>query len=158
MTSGDKSILQHQPHQIEPGFTFIGRFAGWSARHRWKVVIGTIALLVVAVLLSSSFGVDTSDVFGAGEAQKAEELWQDRFDIVEPADELILFYNPNMDVDRPDFHAVVDPLVSELRTYEGVNSVASYYDTGTSSMISTDRHVLMARLEFEPAEQADLEK
>jgi len=116
-----------------------------------------MTLLAVAVSLSSSFGVNTSDVFGAGEAQKAQELWEDRFDIVEPADELILFHNPNMNVDDPDFHAVVDPLVSELRTYEGVNSIVSYYDTGSLSMISSDRHVLMARLEFEPAEEADLE-
>ena len=130
---------------------FTGRVAGWSARHRWKVVAGTLILLVIAIGLSSSAGVHTSDVFGAGDAQKAQELWEDRFDIIEPADELILFNNPNMDVDDPAFRAVVFPLVNELRTYEGVNSVFSYYDTGLDSMISSDRHVLMARLEFDPA-------
>jgi len=151
-------MVKNESSSNQSGNMFTGRIAGWSARHRWKVVIATIVLLVVAVLLSSSFGVETSDVFGAGEAQKAEELLEDRFDIVDPVDELILFHNPNVDVDDPDFHAVVDSLVSELRTYHGVNSVYSYYDTGSIDMISADRHVLMARLEFEPAEEADLEK
>ena len=50
---------------------FTGRVAGWSARHRWIVVLGAIALLVLSVLLSGSTGVKTSDVFGTGESAKA---------------------------------------------------------------------------------------
>ncbi len=62
----------NRPSTNTSGITFTGRIAGWSARHHWKVVIATITLLAVAVSLTSSFGVNTSDVFGAGEAQKAQ--------------------------------------------------------------------------------------
>ena len=140
------------------GFSFTGRFAGWSAKHRWKILIGTVLLLVVAFGLNSAVGVETSEVMGAGEAQEAEQLFEDRFDIIEPANELILFYNPDLDVDDPDFQAVVEPVVADLRTYEGVASVESFYDTGADEMVSADRHVLVARLVFEPAEMEDLEK
>ena len=140
------------------GFSFTGRFAGWSAKHRWKIVIGTVLLLVVAFGLNSAVGVKTSEVMGAGEAQKARQLYEDRFDIVEPADELILFYNPDLDVDDPAFQAVVEPVVADLRTYEGVASVESFYETGAEGMVSADRHVLVARLVFEPAETEDLKE
>lgn len=95
---------------------------------------------------------------GTGDARKGEQLYEDRFDIVEPADELILFSNSVIDVDNPDFRTPVDELVAELRTHEGVDSVVSYYDTNDESMVSTDRHVLIARLVFEPAESKQLEK
>ena len=142
----------------KPGFSFTGRIAGWSARHRGKVLLGTLLLLVVAFGLSSTVGVETSEIFGAGEAQKGQELLEDRFDIEEPSDELILFHNSSVDADDPGFQDIVAPLVAELRTFEGVASVESYYDTGMDSMISADRHVVIARLAFEAAEEKDLEK
>jgi RND superfamily putative drug exporter len=103
-------------------------------------------------------GVETSDVSGTGDARDGWELYEDRFDIVEPADELILFSNPELDVDDPAFRPPVDTLVTELRDFEGVESVVSYYDTGMDSMVSDDRHVLMARLVFQPAETEELEE
>lgn len=143
----------------KPGFSFTGRIAGWSARHRGKVLLGTLLLLVVAFGLSSAVGVETSEIFGAGEAQRGQELLEDRFDIEEPSDELILFHNPSVDAaEGSGFQDIVAPLVAELRTFEGVASVESYYDTGMDSMISADRHVVIARLAFEAAEEKDLEK
>ncbi len=151
-------MTSNQSSHGDPGLSFTGRFAGWSGRHRWKILIGTIVLLIVAFGLNGAVGVETSEVMGAGEAQEAEQLFEDRFDIVEPADELILFYNPDLDVDDPAFRAVVEPVVADLRTYEGVASVESFYDTGADGMVSADRHVLVARLVFEPAETEDLEE
>ncbi|MFC2017677.1 MMPL family transporter [Chloroflexota bacterium] len=112
----------------------------------------------MAFLLSGSLGVETSEVMGTGDARKGNQLYEDRFDIIEPADELILFSNPAINVDDPDFRTPVDNLVAELRTYEGVDSVVSYYDTNDVSMVSADRHVLIARLAFKPAESEQIEK
>ncbi len=88
--------MSSQSGNGDPGSSFTGRFAGWSAKHRWKIVIATVLLLVVAFGLNSAVGVETSEVMGAGDAQKAHQLYEDRFDIVEPADELILFHNPGL--------------------------------------------------------------
>ena len=138
--------------------TFTGRIAGWSARHRWVVLGGTLVLLIMAFLLNGALGVETSEVMGTGDARKANQLYEERFDIVEPADELIMFNNPDLSTDSPEFRAPVDSLVAELRTYEGVNTVVSYYDTGDESMISADGHVLIARLVFNPAESEQVEE
>lgn len=135
---------------------FTGRIARWSAVHRWVILTGTVALLVGAFFLNSSIGVKISEVFGAGDARHGQELIVERFDIVEPSAELILFSNPTLDADDPAFRSTVEPLVAELRDLEGVASVVSYYDMGLTSMLSDDRHVLMARLEFKPAEQQEL--
>ena len=118
----------------------------------------SLAVLVAAFFLSSSLGVRTSDVTGSGDARTGWELFEDRFDMVEPAAELILFSNPALDVDTTDFRSIVDTLLGDLRALEGVASIISYYDTLEESMISENRHVLIARLTFEPAETEELEK
>jgi hypothetical protein len=88
-----------------------------------------------------------------GDAQEGQDLVEDRFDIGKPADELILFLNPSDDADYLDFQAIVDPVVVELRPFEGVASVESYYDTGVDSMMSADRHVVIACLAFKASQE-----
>ena len=106
----------------------------------------------MAFLLSSSLGIKTSEVFGAGDAQKGQNLIEDRFKEFQPTAEFILFSNPNLDVDDPAFPSTVEALVEELRGLEKVASVVSFYDAGLPFMVSEDRHVLMVRLVFGPEE------
>ncbi len=40
--------------------SFTGWVVGWSACHRWIVVLGAITLLVISFLLSSTIGLTTS--------------------------------------------------------------------------------------------------
>ena len=143
-------------NRLKPAFT--GRIAGWSARRRWTILGSTLVLLLVAFLLNGSLGVKTSEVMGTGDARKGQELFDERFDIVEPAAESIMFSNPDLDVDDPAFKSAVDDTLETLSVLEGVDSVVSYYDTNNTSMISADRHVLMARLSFEPAKTEKLEE
>jgi len=158
--------MNNQNESKRNGIAFTGRIAGWSARNRWLVLIGTIVILVAAFGLSGAFGVETSEVMGAGEAQKANELFEERFDIIEPAAELILFHNPDVDASNQEFEDTVESLVQKLKEgeHQGVVSVMSYYEVVSldeemaAGMISDDNHVIVARLEFEPAETADLEK
>ncbi|MCZ6891013.1 MAG: MMPL family transporter, partial [Chloroflexi bacterium] len=136
--------------------SFTGRIAGWSADHRWFVLAGVVALLAAALFLSSTPGVETTEVFGAGDSRHGQLLIEDRFEKTEPLAELILFSNPSLDVDDLAFRSVVDALVTELRDLEGVASVASFYDTGLAFMVSEDRRVLMVRLVFEPGDSDEL--
>ena len=136
--------------------SFTGRIAGWSAHHRWLVLAGVVALLVAALFLSSTPGVETTEVFGAGDSRHGQLLIENRFEKTEPLAELILFSNPSLDVDDPAFSSIVEPLVTELRGLEGVAYVASFYDTGLAFMVSEDRHVLMVRLVFEPGSSDEL--
>ena len=135
--------------------SFTGRVAGWSARHRWRVVIGAIALLVISFLLSSSIGVKTSDVFGTGESRKGHQLIEDRFEQL-PSFDSVIIKNPNLDVEDPAFRSTVDPLVEKLRGLDGVLDVESYYESGAPHLVSEDRRVVIARVELEKAEEEEL--
>ena len=135
--------------------SFTGRVAGWSARHRWIVVLGAIGLLVISFLLSGSIGVETSDVSGTGDSQKGAQLIEDRFE-QRPSFESVVIKNPNLDVDDPAFRSTVDPLVEELRGLDGVANVESYYDSGAPNLVSDDRNVVIARVELEKAEEDEL--
>jgi len=135
--------------------SFTGRVAGWSARHRWKVVLGAIGLLVISLLLASSIGVKTSDVFGTGESRKAFQLVEDRFEQL-PSFESVIIKNPNLDVDDPAFRSTVDPLVEEFRGLDGVEDVESFYESRAPHLVSEDRHVVIVRVELEKAEEDEL--
>lgn len=142
----------------ERKYLFTGRISGWSARHKWLVLAGTMLVLIGSFYLSSSFGVKTSEVMGAGDAQRANELIEDRFEEVNPPSESIIISNPNLDVADPRFRKAVEPVVAELKSFEGVDTVASYYDTGSDSMISRDRHVMVVRLALEKEETKVLQE
>ena len=135
--------------------SFTGRVAGWSARHRWPVVLGAIALLVVSFLLSSTIGVKTSDVFGTGESAKGHQLIEDRFEQL-PSFDSVIIKNPGLDVDDPAFRSTVDPLILVLKDLEGVENVESYYDSGAAHLVSDDRSVVIVRVELEKAKQDEL--
>ena len=93
--------------------SFTGRVAGWSARHRWIVVLGAVALVVISFLLSGSIGVKTSDVSGTGESAKGNRLIEDRFEQL-PSFESVVIKNPGLDVDDPAFRSTVEPLMEKL--------------------------------------------
>ena len=95
---------------------------------------------------------------GAGDAQRANDLVENRFKEADPPSEVILFSNPDLDVADAEFHKSVETVVSDLKGFEGVDAVASYYDTGDGSMISEDRHVLVARLVLDKAEPEVLQE
>lgn len=128
-TSGGVKAEGDQRARDASAVSFTGRVAGWSARHRWKVVLGAIALLVISFLLSSAIGVQTSDVFGTGESRKGHQLVEDRFEQL-PSFDSVIIKNPGLDIDDPAFRSTVDPLVEELRGLEGIEDVESYYDSG----------------------------
>ena len=135
--------------------SFTGRVAGRSARHRWKVVLGAVGLLVISFLLSSSIGVKTSDVFGTGESRKAFQLVEDRFEQL-PSFDSVIIKHPGLFVDDPAFRSTVDPLVEEFRGLDGVEDVESFYESGAPHLVSEDRHVAIVRVELEKAEVDEL--
>ena len=147
----------HQLANDSSGVSFTGRIAGWSARHRWIVVLGALALVVLSFLLSSAIGVETSDVFGTGESRKGHQLIEDRFEQL-PSFDSVIIKNPGLDVDDTAFRSTVDPLVEKFRGLEGVEDVESYYDSRAPHLVSDDRNVVIVRVELEKAKQDDLNK
>jgi uncharacterized membrane protein YdfJ with MMPL/SSD domain len=53
-----------------------------------------------------------------------------------------------LNANDPAYQATVQTLVDQLRALSEVASVDSYYDTGIAGMLSTDEHVVLARVEL----------
>ena len=128
-------------------FSFTGKVAGWSARRRWWVVAASVVVLVLAVMVSS--GLETElleDYSGEGEASIAMDLVIDRFDVVAPPTEQLVFNNPTLQADDPTYQTTVQSLANQLRALPEVASVVSYYDTQSPGMVSTDDSAVLAQV------------
>ena len=102
------------------GRSFTARIAMWSARHRWRVVIGWVVLVVLALFVSSVLGTDTraeSEIGAPGESGEAIDLLEDRFPEQERGGgvEIVVFEHPSLTVDNPQYQETVEALLADLR-------------------------------------------
>ena len=142
------------------GFSFTGRIASWSARHRWWVIAATVLVLVAAMFVSSAVETKLLDdnELGEGESGKAIRLLDERFDDGGAPTEQLVFSNPSLDVDDPAYQETVEDLVKELRALPEVSTVVSYYEVGDPRLVSADRSVLRARVEIADIAGSDNDK
>ena len=124
-----------------PALTFTGRIGAWSARHRWLVIAASVMMLVLAVLVSTTFKVQLLDAneIGEGESGEAIRLLDERFGEGGAPSEQLVFSHPSLDVSDPAYRSTVEELVQELRAMPEVSAVASYYELGDPRLVSADR-------------------
>ena len=128
------------------------RVAYWSARHRWIVVVLSVATFVLALFALVALGTEIRDGGGVGESGRASDLLDERFSVPATAEtvvvpartERIIFSNPSLDVDDPEFQATVDALTREIQALPLVTSAVSYYDTHDPNMLADDRQAVLA--------------
>ena len=97
------------------GLGFTGLIAAWSARHRWLVVAGSIAVLVLAFVAAGAVGMKELDYEGEGDSAIGADILDDRFGANSRPTEQLHFSNPTLDVDDPEYRPAVDTLVQRLR-------------------------------------------
>ena len=131
------------------GLAFTGRIASWSARHRWWVIAGSVLVIVLAMFVLNTVETKTLDYNGEGESAIGADLINDRFQFNSAPTEQLVFSNPSLDAQDPRFRSTVAGLVKQLRALPEVASVASYYDTGDSAMLSEDGHVVLSQVVIE---------
>ena len=127
------------------------RVAYWSARHRWIVVVLSVATFALALFAIVTLGTEIRDGGGVGDSGTGSELLNERFDVPPPEGtvdvpsrtERIIFSNPSLDVDDPEFQATVVALTGEIRGLPLVTSAVSYYDTGDPNMLADDRRAVL---------------
>ncbi len=140
------------------------RVADWSASHRWWVVLAAVMTLVLAGFASSTFETKElgSDGGGVGESQIAAELLEKRADKreesagVEDQTELLVISHTTLTADDPQFRARVEELTGELNGLAEVQSVFSFYNTGSPEMVSEDGHAVLAQVTFAGAEEREI--
>ena len=138
-----------QPATEGTGLVFTGRIASWSARHRWWVIAASVLVIVLAMFVLNTVETKTLDYNGEGESAAGADLINDRFEFNSAPTEQLVFSNPSRDAQDPGFRSTVAGLVQQLRALPEVASVASYYDTGDSAMLSEDGHVVLAQVVIE---------
>ena len=145
------------------GIAFTGRMATWSAHHRWWIVGASVALVAISMFIIIGVGTDTRDDDEApGEAGKAQDFIAERSSFAHgsvdqpsrgPTEQLV-FLNPSLDVDDPDYRSRVDIVVQQLEALPEVASVVTFYDSNDPTMVSEDRRALRGVLEIEPGNVA----
>ena len=160
------------PQSYTAGLSFTGRIAGWSARHRWWVLVASFIVILLAVFVLSSIETkERPDDDGVGESDRAEDLMDERFDtgpapgevLVNRRSERLIFSNPSLDVDDPLFRSTVDGVIQDLRSLPQVDRAFSFYDTDDPDMVSSDQRAVLGwvvtqadaerphgRIDFEP--------
>jgi len=116
---------------------FTGRIAGWARRHRRWVLIGWVIFAVLTI--GSCVGIGANEDLvdsGKGESAEAGELLDARFgggDDEGGGGETVVFSHPTLTVDDPEYAAVVQGLLSELRDLRGVYA---YTTEGETEVVS----------------------
>ena len=154
-----KAEAGYGPTSVDAGMSAlnpIGRIAAWSAVHRWWVVAGSFLVLVVMMFVLNTVETQTLDYQGEGESAEGAALIIDGFGSSWEPTERLLFSNPSLDAQSPEYRSTVEGLVSELRALPEVASVSSFYDTDSPEMVSDDGHVVLAQVvlagDFDDAE------
>ena len=149
-SSGERSPQQGTANGLALSFT--ARIAGWSTRHRWRVLAASAVFIFLAVVVMIAIGTETrDDDEGVGESGKAVKLMEERFRSEPVPDEprvptrteRLIFSNPSLEVDDPLFRSTVESTINDLRALPGVTSAVSYYDTGEPDMLADDRRAVL---------------
>jgi uncharacterized membrane protein YdfJ with MMPL/SSD domain len=161
-----KQVTANESENIGEGIRLspTARVAGWSARHRWWVVLAAVMTLVLAGFASSTFETQilSNDGGGVGESQIAAELLEERSDKrdesagVEEQTELLVVSHPTLTVDDPEFRTRVEELTGELNGLTEVQSVLSFYNTGSPEMVSENGHAVLTQVTFAGAAEREI--
>ena len=129
----------------------LARVARWASQHRRTVVLGWIAVLVIAMGISSAVGTNYTNNFSLGgtESQRAADLLKHDF----PAqagdqDAIVLHALQGKVTDQAARHRV-EPALERVAKLPHVTGVRSPYDRDGATAISHDKTIAFATVTFD---------
>ena len=131
------------------------RAGRWSSQHRFKAI--SLWLVFVALAVFAGNAISTENIadedLGVGESREADQAEGAAFP--DRASETVLVQNGSANADDPQFRAVVDDVVTELKATENVVNVRSPYDS-ENGQISADGHSALVTFKIpEPPDSSD---
>jgi RND superfamily putative drug exporter len=122
-----------------PPDNLTARAARWSARHRWAVLLGWLAFVVVAFAIGSAAGVVLmkDEDYAIGDSRVAQRILGREFSD-ERAREMVLIQSREGQLERVELEAAVDELVARLSRAPAVASIESPLDPVNSGQLSAD--------------------
>ncbi len=128
------------------GLNPVGKVAAWSAAHRWWVIAAFVFILASTVFVMGSVETKLLDYYGEGESATGQELIVDGFEVLAAPTEQLVFNNPSLSAESLQYRSTVENLAGQLAGMPEVESVVSYYDTGSEEMVSENGHVVLAQV------------
>ena len=130
--------------------------ARWCMAHRRRVIVGCIAVAVLASVLSHAIGPSYSTVFGipGTESQRARELLKREFPAQSGDVDTIVFHVAHGTVDSPEVRAAILPLLARVQKLPHVAGIVGPYSSTGAVQVSANRMTAFATVNYD--KQANL--
>ncbi len=130
--------------------------ARWCMAHRRRVVVGWLAVAVLASVLSHAIGPSYSSVFGipGTESQRARELLKREFPAQSGDVDTIVLHVAQGTIDSPEVRAAIGPLLQRVAALPHVAGVVSPYASAGALQVSGNRMTAFATVNYD--KQANL--
>ncbi|MEN3285251.1 MAG: putative drug exporter of the superfamily [Solirubrobacteraceae bacterium] len=138
------------PETAEPR-SFLARAARWATQHRRTVVLGWVAVLVIATGVSSAVGTNYTTNFSLGgtESQRATDLLKRDFPAQAGDEDAIVLHARQGKVTDAAVRDRVEPVLARVAKLPHVTGVRSPYDRGGASAVSRDGTIGFASVTFD---------
>jgi len=130
--------------------------ASWCMAHRRRVIVGWLAIAVVASVISHAIGPSYSTVFGipGTESQRARELLKREFPAQSGDVDTIVFHVAQGTIDSPEVRAAILPLLQRVAALPHVAGIVSPYSAAGAVQVSANRMTAFATVNYD--KQANL--
>jgi len=124
--------------------------------HRRRVIVGWLAVAVLASVLSHAIGPSYSSVFGipGTESQQARELLKREFPAQSGDVDTIVFHTAHGTIDSPEVRAAIGPLLQRVTALPHVAGIVSPYSAAGAVQVSANRMTAFATVNYD--KQANL--
>ena len=132
MTKAPNSDSAHEP-------SLAARIAVWSARHRRRIVLAWLIVIIASAAACVLVPANTSvEGEAPGESGAALRLFKERFgDVQVPTQEIVVFSSPQYKVTDPIYKATVQALMAQLTDLRDTETKTS----GGTTVVSSSRIV-----------------
>jgi RND superfamily putative drug exporter len=126
------------------------RVAGWCVRHRGRVLIGWLVIVVAAIAVTSGIGTRAANQFSLGgtESQQAQDLLTKAFPAQSGDVDQVVFRARTGRIADPAIRAQIAPALSRIRGLPHVSDVTGPYQNG-AAQISSDGRIAFATVTFD---------
>jgi RND superfamily putative drug exporter len=127
--------------------------ARWCMVHRRRVIVGWVAVAILATALSHAVGPNYVTVFGlpGTESQRASDLLKQEFKAQSGDVDTIVFRVAHGTIETPAVRARIAPLLGRVRRLAHVAGVVSPYGPQGAVQVSADRKTAFATVNYDKA-------
>jgi RND superfamily putative drug exporter len=127
------------------------RLAAWCIAHRRRVVVGWIAVAILATAVAQAVGPSYASVFSlpGTDSQRAVDLLKREFKAQSGDADTIVFHVSRGTIDSPAVRAAMVPLLARVSVFPHVAGIVSPYSPRGALQVSPDRTTAFATVDYD---------